>query len=378
MTSSFNELRHFMDTTIPQLGVSGIDCIIYRDHREIFRHAAGYSDIENGIPISPGTIYNIYSATKIVTCAAAMQLAERGRLLLTDPLYEYLPEFKDMKIKRGTFSIFPAQRHIRIVDLFTMTAGLSYELDTPEMRKLIAETGGDFGTRDFVKALAREPLLFEPGEGWNYSYCHDVLGAVIEVVSGMSFGDYLNKNIFTPLGMKDSGFALPEEKRGRLAPQYQYDNDTKQVVRITGNCLGAAGSRHESGGGGLITTAEDYILFADTLACGGTAANGQRILAKNTIDLMRKNWLHGKSLGDFRGTGNYEGVGYGLGVAMITDSVAACTFIPETAFYWGGIGGAQVLIDPGNGLSYVVVQHTFGSPTELIKPKMLSILYSGI
>ncbi|HWQ78924.1 MAG TPA: serine hydrolase domain-containing protein [Anaerovoracaceae bacterium] len=378
MTTSLNELRLLMDTVIPPLGVSGIDCTIYRDHQEIFRHTAGCSDIENRIPVSPDAIYNIYSATKIVTCTAAMQLIEGGRLTLTDPLYEYLPEFRDMKVKKGTFSIFPAQRHIRIVDLFTMTAGLSYELDTPEMRKLIAETGRNFGTRDFVRALAKEPLLFEPGEGWNYSYCHDVLGAVIEFVSGISFGEYLKKNIFDPLGMKDSGFVLPEEKRGRLAPQYQYDADTKQVSRIAGDCIGAAGSRHESGGGGLITTAEDYILFADALACGGVAANGERILAKNTIDLMRKNRLNGKSQTDFRDAGYSEGTGYGLGVAMITDSAAACTLVPETAFYWGGIGGAQVLIDPSIGLSYFVAQHTINSPTELIKPRMLSILYSSI
>jgi CubicO group peptidase (beta-lactamase class C family) len=375
--ASFNDLRNFMDT-IPQLGVSGVDCIVYRDHREIFRHAAGYSDIENRIPISPGTLYNIYSATKIITCAAAMQLVECGKLLLSDPLYAFLPEFMDMKVKFGTFVIPPAKRHIKIVDLFTMSAGLSYELDTPEMRKLITETGGDFDTRDFVRTLAKEPLLFEPGEGWNYSYCHDVLGAVIEVVSGMSFGEYLRKNIFDPLGMEDSGFSVPKEKIGRVAPQYKYDYDTRSVLRISSNCLGAAGSRHESGGGGLITSAEDYILFADALACGGVAANGERILAKNTINLMRKNQLDEKRLGDFRRSGYSEGIGYGLGVGMITDSAAACSLIPEDAFFWGGIGGVQVLIDPGNELSLFVAQHTFGSPTELMKPKMWNILYSSI
>ncbi|HWP67718.1 MAG TPA: serine hydrolase domain-containing protein, partial [Rectinemataceae bacterium] len=375
--ASFRDLEKFMDT-IPELGVSGIDCIVYRDHREIFRHAAGYSDIENRVPISRGTLYNIYSATKIITCVAAMQLVECGKLLLTDPLYAYLPEFKDMKVKIGTFVIAPAKRHIRIVDLFTMSAGLSYELDTPEMRKLITETGGDFNTRDFVGALAREPLLFEPGEGWNYSYCHDVLGAVIEVVSGMSFGEYLRENVFHPLAMEDSGFSVPKEKLGRLAPQYEYDNDTRMVARITSKCLGAAGSRHESGGGGLITTVEDYILFADALACGGVAMNGERILSKNTINLMRKNQLDEKRLNDFWSMGYSKGSGYGLGVGVITDSAIACTLTPENAFYWGGIGGVQVLVDPDNGLSLFVAQHTFGSPAELIKPKMWNILYSSI
>lgn len=374
---NFDYLRKFMDT-VPELGVSGIDCIVYKDHQLIFRYAAGYSDIEKRLPMSTDALYNIYSATKIITCTAAMQLVERGKLLLTDFLYTYLPEFKDMKVKSGTFVIRPAKRPIRIVDLFTMCAGLSYELDTPEMRKLVVDTGGDFTTRDFVRALAKEPLLFEPGEGWNYSYCHDVLGAVIEVVSGMTFGEYVKENIFDPLGMEDSGFFVPKEKRGRIAPQYQYSYDTESVVRVSNDCLGAAGLRHESGGGGLITTVEDYILFADALACGGIAKNGKKILAENTIHLMRRNQLKGQCMSDYREMVMSEGLGYGLGVSVVTDSAAALRLVPENSFYWGGLGGVQVMIDPANRLSYFVAQHTINSPKQLIEPKMLNILYSSI
>lgn len=375
--ADFNDLRNLMKT-IPLLGVSGIDCIIYRDHQEIFREAVGYSNMEKQIPIPKDTLYNIYSATKIITCTAAMQLVECGKLLLTDPLHMYLPEFSDMNVKIGTFVTRPVKRPIRIVDLFTMSAGLSYELDTPEMRKLIEETGGNFNTRDFVRTLAKEPLLFEPGEKWNYSYSHDVLGAVIEVVSGLTFGEYLKKYIFDPLGMKDTGFSVPKEKLERLAPQYEYNNETRSSVRITDKCLGAAGSEHESGGGGLITTVEDYILFADALACGGTAANNEKILSKNTINLMRRNHLDEKRLKDFWSMGYSKGSGYGLGVGVIVDSVGSCVLTAENAFYWGGIGGVQVLIDPDNRLSLFVGQHTFGSPTELFKPKMWNILYSSI
>lgn len=378
MSNGFENLKHFMDAAIPRLGLSGIDCIVYREHQEIFRHQAGYRDIEQQLPMRPDALYNIYSATKIITCVAAMQLVERGALNLSDPLASYLPEFRDMRVKYGTFSVTPARKSIRIADLFTMSAGLSYELDTPEMRKLKADTAGDFNTRDFVGALAWEPLLFEPGEGWNYSYCHDVLGAVIEVVSGMSFGAYLKENIFTPLGMEDTGFSLPAEKRGRLAPQYEYDPDTRRVKQIGGGCLGAAGLRHESGGGGLITASEDYILFADALACGGIGKNGARILSQNAIRLMSRNQLSGKCLEDFRRMVPNSGIGYGLGVATITDSAAAYTLAPENAFYWGGMGGVQNLIDPTNQISYFVAQHTVNSPKELLNPSMLNILYSSI
>lgn len=375
--TNFDHLRNFMDT-VPQLGVSGIDCVVYQDHNLIFRYASGYSDIESRIPIQQNALYNLYSATKMITCTAALQLVEKGKLLLNDPLYTYLPEFKDMKVKSGTFVIKPANRPIRIVDLFTMCAGLSYELDTPEMRKLIADTGRDFSTRDFVRALAKEPLLFEPGTGWNYSYCHDVLGAVIEEVSGLSFGEYLKKNIFEPLGMKDTGFFVPKEKRERIAPQYQYSYETESVVRVSSDCIGAAGLRHESGGGGLISTVEDYILFADALACGGIGKNGNKILSENAINLMRRNQLKGKCLSDYREMVVSEGVGYGLGVSVTEDSAAALRFVPENSFSWGGLGGVQAFIDPANRLSYFVAQHTLYSPKHLIEPKMMNILYSSI
>lgn len=374
----FDDLKQFMDTTIPELGVSGIDCIIYRDHQMIFRHASGYSDIERQIPMQPDALYNLYSATKMITCVAALQLFEKGKLLLTDPLYAYLPEFKDMLVKHGTFVIKPAKRHIRIVDLFTMTAGLSYELDTPEMRKLIAETDGDFSTRDFASALAREPLLFDPGDGWNYSYCHDVLGAVIEVVSGMSFGDYLKSHVFEPLGMKDAGFYVPEDKRARIAPQYEYSYDTRTVRRIDNKCIGQAGLRHESGGGGLIMTADDYIRFADALACGGVGRNGVKIISESSIRLMRSNQLKDQTLQDYRKMVPSAGIGYGLGVSVVMDAAAAYRLVPDQSFSWGGLGGVQAFIDPSNRLSYFVAQHTIRSPKELLEPKMLNIVYANL
>lgn len=376
--TGLKKLEHFINEIPEKFGVPGVDCVIYKSHRQVFRYAAGYFDIEKQIPVRLDALYNIYSATKVVTCVAAMQLVEKGKILLSDPLYEYLPEFKDMRVKRSTFTITPARRHIRIVDLFTMSAGLGYETDTPEVQKLITETKRNFNTRDFVRALAKEPLLYEPGEKWNYSFCHDVLGAVIEAVSGMSFGEYLKKNIFDPLGMENTGFSLPERKLVKLAPQYRFNNDTGTVERISSDCIGAIGLRHESGGGGLIASVEDYILFADALACGGVGANGERVISKNSIDLMRKNHLDDKRLHDFWNMGYSKGIGYGLGVGTVTNSVAACTLAPENVFFWGGVGGVQVLIDPDNELSLFMAQHAIGSPNELIRQRLWNILYSSI
>lgn len=375
MTHTYQDLAHFMDT-VPRFGVSGIDCVLYRNHREVFRHQSGFSNLEDKLPMVPDALYNLYSASKIVTCAAALQLVERGLMLLSDPLHAYLPEYEHMSVKYGTFATSPAKKQIRIIDLFTMSAGLSYELDTPHMRALIKDTGKDFSTRDFVKALAKEPLLFEPGEGWNYSYCHDVLGAVIEIVSGLRFGEYLKKNVFDPLGMADTGFSVPEDKKARLAPQYYYDRETASVSRITSDCLGAAGLRHESGGGGLISTTEDYILFADALACGGVGKSGARILSPAMINLMRKNQLDEKRLVGYRAMGMPPGAGYGLGVSVVTDAALAATMTPESVFAWGGIGGVQALINPGNQTSYFVAQHTFAAPVEKYKPHMWNIYHA--
>lgn len=378
MNASLNDLKNFMDTAVAKLGVSGIDCIVYKDHQQIFRHMSGFSDMENQTPVRPDAFYNIYSATKVVTCTAALQLLEKGIIRLNDPLSDYLPEFSKMQVKSGTFCIKPAQKPIRLADLFCMTAGLSYEIDTPEKRQLVEETKGDFGTREFAAAIAREPLLFEPGEGWNYSYCHDVLAAVVEVCSGQRLGEYLEKNIFLPLGMKEASFSLPQEKLYRLAPQYQYDRATQSVCRISDKCLGAAGLKHESGGGGLICTAEDYILFADALACGGVGKTKESILSPRTIALLAHNQLDGKALMDFRNMVPSPGIGYGLGVAVITDSSKAYTLAPEKAFYWGGMGGVQNLFDPQNRLSFFVAQHTVGAPKELMNPNMLNILYAAL
>ncbi|MCL2560039.1 MAG: beta-lactamase family protein [Turicibacter sp.] len=378
MKRNFEDLKTLMDERIAELGFSGIDCVIYQHHQEIFRHAAGYGDMENKRAIQPGQMCNIYSGTKMITCVAGMQLVEKGKMILSEPLHHYLPEFKDMVVKHGTFVVQPAKKPIRVVDVFTMTAGISYDLDTPHVRKLMAETGGDFNTRDLVRAIAKEPLLFEPGEGWNYSYCHDVLGALIEVISGMTFGDYLRKNIFEPLGMKDATFTLGKSKRDKLYPQYQYDSATKSVTRATDDCLGRAGTRHESGGGGLIMSADDYILFADALACDGVGKSGARIISSRSLDLMTTPQLSGQALADFRKMMPSPGYGYGLGVGVYFDPAASLVLLPKGSFGWGGLGGVQNLIDRENKLSYYVSQHLLHSPKSLISSRMKNVLYANL
>jgi len=376
--AKFDDLRKFMDDSISRLGLSGIDCIVHQDYKEIFRHTSGYGNMEEKTPIPPKSIHNIYSATKVITCVAALQLLERGQFLLTDPLYSYMPEYKDMLVKTGTFHIFPAKNHIRIFDLFAMTSGISYDRDTPAFEKLNKETNGDFSSRDFMRIYAETPLLHEPGEGWNYGYSHDVLSVLIEVVSGMTFDEYLKKNIFGPLGMNDAYFYLPEEKRSRRIPQYAYNPVDGSVTRGTDECLGQAGKRHDSGGGGLIMTGEDYMLFADALSCGGVGANGERIISKRSIDLMSQNHLVGPQLEGFKKVAMPPGNGYGLGVTVCVDPTTNKSLTPKGQFGWGGIGGVQCSFNTELRLSYYVVQHLFASPKHLIQPHMMNILFANL
>ena len=377
MSDRFQRLRDYMDEAIEKSGLPGIDCIVYQDHKEIFRHVSGYMDVENKIPMAPGALYNIYSATKVITCVAAMQLVENGLMLLTDPVHKYLPEFEHMQVKYGTWAFKPAASPMLVADLFKMTAGISYDGETPHLKKLKEDTQGVYTTREFATALAKEPLLFDPGQGWNYGFCHEVIGAIIEVVSGKSFGEYLRENIFDPLGMKDSGFVVPEEKKSRLAPQYFYNAETNTAAKMDVKSLAANNSdKYESGGGGLIMPAEDYILFGDALACGGVGVNGARIISKNTINLMSKNQLKGKALEDYKNNGSIEGYGYGLGFGVVYNQADALSLRPEGVFSWGGIGGVQNVVDPINRLSYYVSRHLVLGPKDGVGPYMLNILYS--
>ena len=382
MADRFGRLREFLDEVIEVNGLPGIDLIVWQEHEEIFRHQSGYMDLENKIRPQAGALYNIYSASKMIACAAVLQLVEQGKMLLTDKLHKFLPEYEDMQVRYGTWAFAPARNKITILQMLNMTAGLSYDAFNPSLNKLREETGNDFTTRQFAEALAKEPLLFEPGEGWNYGYCHEVLGAVIEVVSGQSFGEYLEEHIFAPLGIKESGFFVPEERKHRIAPQYNYNMATKEVTLTTIDCLGHnanAGVRYQSGGGGLIMPSEDFIVFLDAMACGGVGANGARILSPPMMNLMTKNHISGKALEAYRVSNNtMEGYGYGLGSAVVYDAGKCLSLRPEGTFAWGGLGGVQNVADPVNKVSFYLAQHLIMSPKNIFIPQALNILWSGL
>ncbi len=375
---NFTNLTEYLDMLIKSKMIPGADCIIMYKHKVVYRHCTGWFDIENKIPAKKNALYYLYSATKPITCTAAMTLYEKGKFLLSDPLYEYIPEFKDMWVKKydenGNFQIEKARNVIRIIDLFTMSAGLNYCLSSDAIKKVREKSNGACPTIDIVKALADEPLEFEPGEHFNYSLCHDVLGGLIEIISGKSLGEYMKEVIFKPLGMNDTGFKLSDKNAERLAKLYSFED---KPILIDNNvyCLG---SEYESGGAGLISSVDDYIKFLECLCNCGNTPNGENILSKSTIDLMRTNQLDKVRLNEFWESNKVRrGYGYGLGVRTVVDRAMAGTNASLGAFGWPGAAGAYTIADPDLELSVFYAQHITGMNALLnTHPRIRNIVYS--
>lgn len=341
----FENVIKTMDSFLEQ-GLPGYDCIVFYDGKEIFRHWNGYSDKENQIAMSGKERINIYSCSKVITCTAALQLWEKGVFSLEDKLSDYLPEFTNMMIKTEG-GLKKTDKPILIKHLFEMTAGFSYNVSSPQILKCYEDTNGKCPTRELVRYLAKEPLLFEPGDRWEYSLCHDVLAALVEVVSGTRFSEYVKEHIFDVLGMNSSTYCLPECEINEIAEQYRYETTSKEVKNVGKHILYyKLGSEYESGGAGCISTLEDYILFLEALR------EGEKLLKRSTVELMSTNRLTEHQLLTFD---EKDGYGYGLGVRCKKENNSV------TDFGWGGAAGAYLVVDIPNKISVFYAQHMHGS-----------------
>ena len=366
-------------------GLPGCSCMIARRGEILYENYFGYSDVEHQIPLSAQNVFRQASLTKIAMYTVGMMLYEQGKFLLSDPLYEYLPEFKKMYVKDGD-RIKAAENPITIRDLFTMTAGLSYATNTPAFEKARKLTDGKMDTRTVIKCLAEEPLLFEPGARWNYSLCHDVLAVLAEVVSGMRFSEYMKKNIFEPLDMNNSYYHTPNDVI--ISPQYIYEiQDTKNIVelqqkehtsgvvkRAYGNEL-VFGENYDSGGAGIITTVDDYAKFAAALANSGTGLNNNRILSSATVKLMKTNQLNEAQ----RKTMNWRrlrGYGYGLGVRTLIDKAESGSNSSIGEIGWGGAAGATIIADTEEKVALFYAHHMLNPQEEYYQPRLRNVLYS--
>ncbi|MEA4890746.1 MAG: serine hydrolase domain-containing protein [Clostridiaceae bacterium] len=387
---NFEPMKAFMDR-LTAWRIPGNTVSICLNNKEVFNYQSGYSDYEKKIPMGRDCLFNIYSCSKIVTVTAALQLYERGHFLLDDPLYNYIPEYREMDIKGEDGKEIKAKNPMTLRHLFTMTSGLTYNTHTAAFDKARSLTDGKMNTLTVAKCIASDPLSFEPGTRWQYSLSHDVLAAVVEVISGKKFRDYVQEHIFDPLAMHES-YYHNENVRDRMAPQYIYENtneidmvklqssaDNKQSGRIVRRDKSDfdLGSEFDGGGAGITTSAADYSKFASALANYGMGANKERILAGSTVELMRCNQLSEKVKKDFTWS-QLKGYGYGLGVRTLMDKTASGSTGNLKEFGWGGAAGATVLIDADIGLSLFYAHHMLNPQEDYYQPRLRNVLYTCI
>lgn len=338
------------------------DCrlVVFQDHACLYDRSFSRADVAPSEQNKD--MYFLFSASKVITCTAALRLIEDGKLGMDDPVSKYLPEFAELyKWENG--NVVPVKNVLTVRHLFSMQGGLTYDLGHPEIQKIKADTNNQATTRDIMRGIAKMPLSFEPGENYQYSLCHDVLAAVVEVAAGMKFSAYLHAVIFDPLGMKDITLHSSDAVDARLKQQYCVDQYTFSAVPKAANCPYILTEQYESGGAGMISTLEDYIIFADAMACG-SSKDGYRILKPETVELMHTNQLCEKGLQTYRGvySNRKEGCGYACGVRTMMDPKADWSYSPVGEFGWDGAAGAYTVIDPKNHISLYYAQHVMGAP----------------
>ncbi len=333
------------------MGIPGFDLIVYKDGKCVLRHMGGYADPENKILMQGKEKYHIYSCSKLFTCAAAMQLWEKGMFSLEDNLSDYMPAFREMTVKTEN-GIKKAKNPIKIKHLFEMTAGMNYNLQSAALKEYYEACDGRCPTVELVNVMAKTPLMFEPGEGWQYSLCHDVLAALVEILSGEKFENYVKAHIFEPSGMENSDFMHPMEDWEGFMRQFRFDSKTGKLEPWWKNTY-RPGSEYASGGAGCVSTVEDYIKFLEALRVGDV------ILKKETIALMATDRLtpQQREMYTYRATSS----GYGLGVRTPLGDPKC------TEFGWGGAAGAFASVDPVNNITIYYAQQVLASPVQPLR-----------
>lgn len=385
----FGLMKDFMDR-LTAWRIPGNNISVCVDNKEVFTYQSGYEDYENKIPMTGDKLYNIFSCSKPVTVTAALQLYEKGYFLLDDPLYDFIPEYKTMHIKDKDGNVRKAQKPITLRHLFTMTSGLTYATNTPAFDKARQLTDGKMDTLTVAKCIAEDYISFEPGDMWQYGLSHDVLAAVVEVISGKRFRDYVKESIFDPLDMKES-YYHNESVIDRVAEMYRYEvgseddlvklqsegniHDDGNIVNVGKSVPHVFGSEYDSGGAGITTSVSDYSKFASALANGGVGRNNERIISPGTIELMRTNQLDSNQIKGLSWS-QLTGYGYGLGVRTLIDVAKSGTCGNIGEFGWGGAAGATVLVDPDMKLSVFYTHHMLNPQEDYYQPRLRNVVYT--
>ena len=382
-----DSVKRLIEKEIQNGELAGASLCVIKDGSILLRQDYGYADLERKRRMPENGIFRLYSLTKTVTAVAAMILLERGELDLYDPVSDYLEGFQNQSILDGKIRV-PAKNGVTIQHLLNMTSGIVYpDADPPgiEMDKIFengierALRGDGLSTRDFCSGIGRCPLAFEPGTHWRYGASADVLGAVIEAVSGKTFGRFLRDEIFGPLGMRDTDFYVPEEKQDRLVKMYQYQDAEKNLSPYRGNNLlildGKKQPAFESGGAGLFSTVEDFSKFACMLFDG--SYNGSRIIGRKTVEYMRSNQLTEQQLKDYNWP-QLCGYGYGNFMRVMTDSVKAGSNGTVGEFGWDGWSGTYMAVDPAENLAILYFIQRIDKDNTALRRKLRAVIYGHL
>lgn len=386
---NFDKVKAFMDYLTSWV-IPGNTISIYHENKEVFRYSSGYSSLEEKKKMTGDELLFIYSCSKVTTAVAALQLYEKGVFLLDDPLYAYIPEFKEMYIKNADGNVVKAKNPITIRQLLSHTAGLTYNTNTENIENVRQKTNGRLPTLEVARAVAKDYLAYEPGTKWGYSLAHDILAAFVEAASGKRFSDYVKENIFDALGIKAYYHPTPELE-AKMAEQYQMlppDNPSADIVSMQASASSVGtvtnfgkrlkllyGPDYDNGGAGIITDVPSYAKLASALSMGGLAPNGERILSRGTVELMRQNQLNAEQLSCIKWS-QLTGYGYGLGVRTMIDRAKAGFNGVGSEFGWGGAAGATVLCDLDSGFSYFYAHHMLNPQESYYQPRLRNAAYA--
>lgn len=388
-----NHLDTFLQTHYIDTGkLPGTLTLVARRGEIACVKALGLMDLERNKPMQRDTLFRIYSMTKPITAIAMMQLYEQGKFLLDDPVHKYIPAWKHLRVYQSgiypNFLTVPASTTMTVRDLFTHTSGLTYgfmnRTNVDAAYRELKLDGGRGMTLDLlIERLSELPLEFSPGTAWNYSVSTDVLGYLVQLLSGQPLDEYFEEHIFRPLGMVDTGFRVPDEKLERFAACYVYQpGDTMKLMDNPETSRYREAPGFLAGGAGLVSTIDDYFRFAQAL-CQGGQFDGKRIIGRKTLEFMTLNHLPGNqdlpglSVGPFSET-PYAGSGFGLGVSVKTDVAKSHTCGSVGEFGWGGLASTNFFVDPEEELVMIFMTQLVPSSSYPVRQELRAIVNGAL
>lgn len=369
----------------------GMLTMVVRRGQIVHFNTCGLADLKREKRMAPDTIFRFYSMTKPLTSTAIMMLYEEGRFQLDDPITRFLPCFTNMRVAvggmRGKLETVPAERDITFRDLLTHTSGLTYGfMEATPVDAQYRDRGVDFQTSDktlaeVVEIAADIPLIAQPGSQWNYSIATDVLGQLVAVISGMPFDQFLRERVTGPLGMHDTAFQVPAEKIARFAANYTCASDGRlMLIDDPEKSIFGKQRRIHSGGGGLVSTANDYMRFCQMMLNKGQL-DGVRLLGRKTVELMTMNHLRGDmaDMGQPRfSESSYCGIGFGLGFSVMLDPAKAQILGTPGEYAWGGAASTAFWIDPAEDMAVIMLTQLMPSSTYPIRRELRVLTYQAI